>query len=253
MSSAWFACPVCCWPMPAGLTRGSPRSWAARRALSGPGGAGSPAAACPPWLARGTGRLAIVAAATSVPPEDRPEWTHAMIAAEPGGTGISASQAGRILADMELRPHKVRGRLRRADDAQFWAQAAAVCDAPVRVNLIAAGRRPGRRPVRRSAPGPGHAGPGPRRGPCRSQHQPCRSPPLVRGERAGRRSARPVARPAGHAAATATGSAGLAGHYHLGVARPVPEDALGRTVREQRPHFPGEAVKTITKEVRRRG
>src|SRR5450755_516098 len=77
-------------------------------------------------------RLALVAAATSAPPEDRPEWTHALIAAELAGTGISASQAGRILADLELRPHKVRGWLRRADDAQFWAQAAAVCDAYLR-------------------------------------------------------------------------------------------------------------------------
>ena len=73
-----------------------------------------------------------MAAATSVPPDDRPEWTHALIAAELAGTGISASQAGRILADLELRPHKVRGWLRRADDAQFWAQAAALCDAYLR-------------------------------------------------------------------------------------------------------------------------
>lgn len=77
-------------------------------------------------------RLAVVAAATSVPPQDRPEWTHALIAAELAGTGISASQAGRILADLELRPHKVRGWLRRADDDRFWAQAAAVCDAYLR-------------------------------------------------------------------------------------------------------------------------
>src|ERR1700691_1163809 len=34
-------------------------------------------------------RLAIVATATSVPPEDRPEWTHALIAAELTRTGIS--------------------------------------------------------------------------------------------------------------------------------------------------------------------
>ena len=47
------------------------------------------------------------------------------------GTGISALR-GRILADLELRPHKVRGWLRRADDAQFWAQAAALCDAYLR-------------------------------------------------------------------------------------------------------------------------
>jgi hypothetical protein len=38
----------------------------------------------------------------------------------------------------------------------------------------------------------------------------------------------------------------FAGHYHLGVAWPVPENALGRTIREQRPHFPFEVVKTIT-------
>ena len=65
-----------------------------------------------------------------------------------------------------------------------------------------------------------------------------------------------VAFGAGRAAAggaTVSCSAGLAGQYHLGVARPVPENALGRTVREQRPHFPGEVVKTITKQVRRRG
>src|SRR5215469_6570205 len=48
-------------------------------------------------------------------------------------------------------------------------------------------------------------------------------------------------------------SAGLAGHYHLGVARPVPENAVGGTVRKQRPYLPGEVVKTITKQVRRCG
>jgi transposase len=77
-------------------------------------------------------RLAIVATATSLPPEGTSAWTHALIAAELAGTGISASQAGRILADLELRPHRVRGWLNRADDPQFWAQAAAVCDAYLR-------------------------------------------------------------------------------------------------------------------------
>jgi transposase len=73
-------------------------------------------------------RLAIVATATSVPPEGVSVWTHALIAAELAGTGISVSQAGRILADLELAPHRVRGWLNRRDDEQFWAQAAAVCD-----------------------------------------------------------------------------------------------------------------------------
>jgi transposase len=77
-------------------------------------------------------RLAIVAAATSVPPEGTSAWTHALIAAQLAGTGISVSQAGRILADLELRPHKVRGWLNRRDNEQFWAQAAAVCDVYLR-------------------------------------------------------------------------------------------------------------------------
>ena len=61
-------------------------------------------------------RLAIVAAVTSVPPEGTSAWTHALIAAELAGAGISASQAGRVLADLELRPDRVRGWLNRADD-----------------------------------------------------------------------------------------------------------------------------------------
>lgn len=75
-------------------------------------------------------RLAIAAAATSVPPEGVSAWTHALIAGQLAlaGTGISVSQAGRILADLDLRPHKVRGWLNRRDDDQFWVQAAAVCD-----------------------------------------------------------------------------------------------------------------------------
>ena len=73
-------------------------------------------------------RLRIVAAATSVPPQGTSAWTHALIAAELADAGISVSQAGRILAGLELAPHKVRGWLNRRDDDQFWAQAAAVCD-----------------------------------------------------------------------------------------------------------------------------
>jgi len=73
-------------------------------------------------------RLAIVATATSAPPEGESVWTHASIAGYLAGTGISASQAGRILAGLELAPHRVRGWLNRRDDEQFWAQAAAVCD-----------------------------------------------------------------------------------------------------------------------------
>ena len=96
----------------------------------------------PPWHARPGGRprsgrpqvhgpdvrLAVVAAATSVPPEGTSVWTHALIAGQLAGSGISASQTARILAGLDLAPHKVRGWLNRRDDDQFWAQAAAVCD-----------------------------------------------------------------------------------------------------------------------------
>ena len=73
-------------------------------------------------------RLQIAATVTSVPPEGCSAWTHHLIAAHLADTGISVSQAGRVLADLELAPHKVRGWLNRRDDEQFWAQAAAVCD-----------------------------------------------------------------------------------------------------------------------------
>ena len=77
-------------------------------------------------------RLQIVATATSVPPDGVTAWTHSLIAGQLSGTGISVSQAGRILASLELAPHRVRGWLNRRDDEQFWAQAAAVCDAYLR-------------------------------------------------------------------------------------------------------------------------
>ena len=77
-------------------------------------------------------RLQIAATATSAPPEGTSVWTHALITAELTGTGISVSQAGRVLASLDLAPHKVRGWLNRRDDDQFWDQAAAVCDVYLR-------------------------------------------------------------------------------------------------------------------------
>ncbi|GAA3508744.1 transposase [Streptosporangium album] len=73
-------------------------------------------------------RLAVIACATSVPPSGESQWSHLSIARHLAHTAISPSQVGRILAEADLRPHKVRGWLNRVDDEQFWAQAAAVCD-----------------------------------------------------------------------------------------------------------------------------
>ncbi len=77
-------------------------------------------------------RLQIAATVTSAPPDGVSAWTHPLIAAQLAGTGISVSQTGRILAGLDLRPHKVRGWLNRAGDEQFWAQAAAVCEVYLR-------------------------------------------------------------------------------------------------------------------------
>jgi transposase len=77
-------------------------------------------------------RLAIVATATSVPPEGVSAWTHPLITGQLAAAGISVSQVGRILAGLDLKPHKTRGWLNRRDDDQFWAQAGAVCEVYLR-------------------------------------------------------------------------------------------------------------------------
>ena len=74
-------------------------------------------------------RLAVLAVATSVPPDGESQWSHAMIAAHLAGRGlaISAATVGRALSQAKVRPHKVRGWLNRADDPTFWIRAGAVC------------------------------------------------------------------------------------------------------------------------------
>lgn len=75
-------------------------------------------------------RLRIAALATSAPPHPESTWSHARIAeqmAKRYDTPLSASHVGRILADADLRPHRVRGWLTRKDDPLFWTRAADVC------------------------------------------------------------------------------------------------------------------------------
>ncbi|WP_322752043.1 MULTISPECIES: IS630 family transposase, partial [unclassified Frankia] len=74
-------------------------------------------------------RLAVVATATATPPEGRTVWSHRTLAAHLAERGlpVSAATVGRVLADAEVRPHRVRGWLRRADDPAFWAKAGEVC------------------------------------------------------------------------------------------------------------------------------
>lgn len=74
--------------------------------------------------------LLIIATATSEPPETDAQWTHRLIAEhvqQHHGIGISPSQTGRILAGLDIKPHRVRGWLNRPDDPQFFTRAAQIC------------------------------------------------------------------------------------------------------------------------------
>lgn len=76
-------------------------------------------------------RLLVVATATSIPSGSVTVWTHAAIAAHLRGQHqipISPSQVGRILADLDVKPHLVRGWLNRPDDPEFFTKARAICD-----------------------------------------------------------------------------------------------------------------------------
>jgi transposase len=72
-------------------------------------------------------RLRIVAAVTSQTPEADSQWSHRLLAEHLAGDGVSASQIGRILADLDLKPHRVRGWLTRRDDPDFFTRAAEIC------------------------------------------------------------------------------------------------------------------------------
>ena len=75
-------------------------------------------------------RLLVMATATSQPPETDAQWTHRLIAERlhaTRGIGISASQVGRILAEADIKPHKVRGWLNRPDDPGFFTRAQTIC------------------------------------------------------------------------------------------------------------------------------
>jgi transposase len=71
--------------------------------------------------------IRIVATATGELPEADSQWSHRLLAEQLGDDGISASQIGRILADLDLKPHRVRGWLTRRADPNFFVKAAEIC------------------------------------------------------------------------------------------------------------------------------
>jgi len=72
-------------------------------------------------------RVQVVATATSMPPYPESTWSHRRIAGRLAALGISSSQVGRILADLDIRPHRVRGWLTRREEPAFWTRAAEIC------------------------------------------------------------------------------------------------------------------------------
>ena len=72
-------------------------------------------------------RLRIVATVTRQPPDRASHWSHSQLAKELADMGISASQIGRILADLDIKPHRVRSWITRPDDPGFWERAADIC------------------------------------------------------------------------------------------------------------------------------
>ncbi|WP_045878932.1 IS630 family transposase [Pseudofrankia sp. DC12] len=118
------------------------RVWPARFAARGiPGLFDRPRPGRPP-VHGPSARLAVVATATSFPPSGASVWTHRTLAGHLAGRGLRVSPAtvGRVLAEAEVRPHRVRGWLHRADNLDFWRQAGEVCrlylDGPAEGTLL---------------------------------------------------------------------------------------------------------------------
>jgi transposase len=112
-----------------GCSVASVRTWRRRFAVRGIPGLFDKPRPGRPETHGPSARLAVVAVATSVPPDGESQWSHTMIAAHLGdrGLAISAATVGRVLAQAKVRPHKVCGWLNRVDDPAFWIRAGAVC------------------------------------------------------------------------------------------------------------------------------
>ena len=135
------------------------RTWRGRFAAGGIPGLFDKPRSGRPELHGPCGRLAVIAVATSLPPEGESQWSQAMIAGHLRGRGlaISAATVGRVLGEAHLRPHKVRGWLNRADDPAFWIRAGQVCrlylDPPPGTVLISVDEKTGIQAKSRKHPG----------------------------------------------------------------------------------------------------
>lgn len=99
---------------------GEPLAVALRRVRAGR--AGRPRPGRPPVYGHDE-RLRVVATVTEQPPDPDSHWTHQAVADRLADTGMSADTVGVILNGLDLKPHRVRGRLTRRDIPGFWERA----------------------------------------------------------------------------------------------------------------------------------
>jgi transposase len=72
--------------------------------------------------------MAALATMARDPDDPEPTWTYQALAdALSEEVGVSRSQLWRILHDMDIKPHLVRGWLNRRDDPEFWDRVQDVC------------------------------------------------------------------------------------------------------------------------------
>src|SRR6266496_3119082 len=142
-----------------GCSIGMVRTWRRRFAVPGIPGLFDRPRSGRPEMHGPSARLAVLAVATSVPPEGEPQWSQAMLADHLRGRGlaISAATVGRVPAEAQVRPHKVRGWLNRAGDPSFWIRAGQVCrlyrNPPPGAVLISVDEKPGIQAKSRKHPG----------------------------------------------------------------------------------------------------
>src|SRR6266571_2999838 len=105
------------------------RAWRGRFAVRGLPGLFDKPRSGRPEVHGPSARLAVLAVATSVPPDGESQWPQRGIAVHLGerGLAISAATVGRVLGEAKVRPHKVRGWLNRAGDPAFWTRAGQIC------------------------------------------------------------------------------------------------------------------------------
>lgn len=111
-----------------GVSVNTVRKWRGRFAAAGEAGLRDASRPGRPCRYGPETRVAVVATATSAPPHPESTWSHQAISRHLCQAGISASQVGRILAALDLKPHRVRGWLTRRDTPDFWDRAADICD-----------------------------------------------------------------------------------------------------------------------------